>query len=231
MVSTPNIDMAVLKSLHLDVLPQATKEAFLLCISNAFFSSGGWYLAGGTALALQVGHRSSVDLDFFTPEKSFDEKKIEETLSTVGKWKTSSLDRATVYGELNGAKVSLIAYPFIKFSQPFLELGSISLVKPEDIAAMKIIAICQRGKKRDFFDLYWLSAHIQTLMKSIESAQNQYTVKQNPVHILKSLVYFEDAENDPDPVTNFKADWKMVKNFFEKEVPRITKALILSPGV
>lgn len=226
MVASSSVDPSILRQLHLDTLPEKTREAFLLCVSNPFFANGGWYLAGGTSLALQVGHRKSVDLDFFTPEQSFDEKKIEETLSLIGAWKTTSLDRATVYGELNGAKVSLIAYPFLKFAWPFLQIGNVSLVKPQDIAVMKIVAICQRGKKRDFFDLYWISLHIQKLMDSIESSQSQYLVKQNLNHILKSLVYFEDAEEDPNPDIYFKATWNEVKSFFTKEVSKITQNLI-----
>src|SRR3989344_4267592 len=81
MDASPNIDQLVLDGLHLSALPDVTQKAFLKCITFQFFSTGGWYLAGGTALALQVGHCKSVDLDFFTTEKSFDEKKAEETLS------------------------------------------------------------------------------------------------------------------------------------------------------
>lgn len=226
MEPTSNIDPSITAGLHLEVLPEVTKKVFLKCISNNFFSSGGWYLAGGTSLALQVGHRKSVDLDFFTSEESFNEKKIEEALSKLGDWKTTSMDRGTVYGELDRAKISLIAYPFIKFSQPFLKVGTVSLVKPVDIASMKITAISQRGKKRDFFDLYWISLNIQDLKKSIESAQNQYKIKQNPTHILKSLVYFVDAEDDPMPDIYFKATWKEVKDFFKNQIPNITKNLV-----
>jgi len=220
------IDQKLLEQLYLEILPLKTKKAFLQCIENSFFSSDKWYLAGGTALALQVGHRKSVDLDFFTTVKSFDEKKVEETLSLSGVWQTTSLTRATVYGELDGAKMSLIAYPFFTPMKPLLQIGHVSLIKPEDIAAMKIIAVCQRGKKRDFFDLYWLSLHTQDLKKSIEFAQNQYSVKQNPNHILKSLVYFEDAEDDPMPEINFKASWEEVKGFFNTEIKRITTELL-----
>src|SRR3989344_256985 len=226
MDTSSHIDPSITKELHLDILPDVTRKAFLKCATNPLFSSGGWYLAGGTALALQVGHRRSVDLDFFTVEKSFDEKKIEEALSISGIWKTTSLDRGTLYGEFGKAKMSLIAYPFVTFSQPSLKIGTVSIVKPEDIAAMKIVAICQRGKKRDFFDLYWISLHIQNLEKSIEAAQNQYSVKQNPTHILKSLVYFADAEDDPAPEIYFKASWKEVKSFFMEQIPRITKNLV-----
>ena len=141
--------------LHLDALPEITKKAFLKCIETPFFSEQSWYLAGGTALAIQVGHRKSVDLDFFTPLKSFDEKKVEETLSTISNWKTTSIDRATVYGEFDGAKMSLISYSFFQIAKPFLKIKNVSVVTPPDIAAMKVTAISQRGKKRDFFDLYW----------------------------------------------------------------------------
>ena len=212
--------------LHLDALPEITRKAFLKCIETPFFSEQGWYLAGGTALVLQAGHRKSVDLDFFTPLKSFDEKKAEETLSTVSNWRTTSIDRATVYGEFDGAKMSLISYPFFQIAKPFLKIKNVSVVTPPDIAAMKITAISQRGKKRDFFDLYWLSINTQPLFESIESAQNQYNVKQNINHILKSLVYFEDANDDPEPEIFFDANWEKVKSFFNKEIPIITKKLL-----
>lgn len=206
------------KKLYLKSLPKITKEAFLTCAEISLFEKNGWYLAGGTALALQSGHRISVDLDFFTPEKEFDEKRIAEELSVFGKWETTFINKGTVYGKIDGAKISLISYSFFKPSEPFLKIGTISILSPKDIGAMKIIAISQRGKKRDFFDLYWLSKNIQPLSKSIEIMQKHYLVKQNDGHILKSLTYFDDAETDKDPVINFKASWKEVKNFFKKEV-------------
>lgn len=226
MVASPKINIADFKQLRTNALPKVTRDAFLRCIEIPFFSQQGWYLAGGTALSLQAGHRMSVDLDFFTPEKSFDEKNAEETLSIAGKWKTSSISRGTVYGELNGAKISLIAYPFFCADKPFLKIGTVSILKLEDIAVMKIVTISQRGKKRDFFDLYWLSFNAQPLRESIEAVQRQYSICQNLTHILKSLVYFEDAETDPDPEVFFDADWKKVKKFFTAEIPTIAKRLI-----
>ncbi|OGZ64374.1 MAG: hypothetical protein A2402_03135 [Candidatus Staskawiczbacteria bacterium RIFOXYC1_FULL_37_43] len=185
-----------------------------------FFAQNGWYLAGGTALSIQKGHRSSIDLDFFTPKKSFDEKNAEEILSIGGGWKTTFLKEGTLYGELNRAKISLISYPFFKASKPFLKIGAVSIMSPEDIAAMKIAAISQRGRKRDFFDLYWLSLNVQPLKKTIDMAMSQYSVKQNLSHIIKSLTYFEDAEEDPSPKTYFKATWKDVKSFFLLEIKK-----------
>ncbi|MCR4275520.1 MAG: nucleotidyl transferase AbiEii/AbiGii toxin family protein [Candidatus Wolfebacteria bacterium] len=103
--------------------------------------------------------------------------------------------------------------------------GGTALALP-DIAVMKIIAISQRGRKRDFFDLFWLSQNIQPLGDIILNVNRQYTVRQNLAHILKSLVYFADAENDPMPRINFNASWLSVKKFFIKEVPKITNKII-----
>ena len=226
MVSSPQIKTQGLEALHLEALPPVTKKAFLRCVEMPFFSSKKWYLAGGTALALHAGHRQSVDLDFFTVEKSFDEKRIEEELSAAGDWKTSSMDYGTVYGEFGGAKMSLIAYPFFRPSEPFSRVGHVDIVVPPDIAVMKIVAISQRGKKRDFVDLYWMCLHTQSLRESIDRTLKQYTVRQNPTHLLKSLVFFEDAENDPMLELFFKADWRTVKSYFRREVPKIAESLM-----
>ena len=124
------------------------------------------------------------------------------------------------------AKASFISYPSFSPADELIEVGSVSILTPSDIAAMKIIAVSQRGRKRDFFDLYWLSINVLPLGKSVDRAQRQYSVRQNINHILKSLVYFDDAEDDPDPDTNFKVSWKQVKDFFAKEVRAIADKII-----
>ncbi|KKR70136.1 MAG: hypothetical protein UU13_C0013G0016 [Candidatus Nomurabacteria bacterium GW2011_GWB1_40_7] len=213
-------------SLHFDALPKATLRALKKCAEINLFSRGGWYLAGGTALALQTGHRKSVDLDFFTEKKKFAEKKIEIVLSSQGKWITTSLRKGTLYGEFVGAKMSFIAYPFFAPARPKRKYGTIAIMTPLDIAIIKIIAISQRGRKRDFFDLYWICQNIQPLSEIIPRVHKQYIIHQNLTHILKSLVYFGDAESDPEPEIYFKANWNMVKKFFRKEIPIITHKIL-----
>lgn len=215
-----------MNNFHFDVLPKNTRNALLKFSEMLLFSSGGWYLAGGTALAVQTGHRKSVDLDFFTTEKDFNEKQAENILNEAGIWVRTSISENTLYGEFNGSKISLIAYPFFKPRESMIKFGTISMVAPIDIAVMKIAAISQRGKKRDFFDLYWLCKHIKPLDEIVARVDKQHTVKQNQTHILKSLVYFSDAEDDPDPEIFFEADWKKVKNFFKKEIPILANKLI-----
>ena len=212
--------------LYFNALPKATLRALQKCAEINFFSRNKWYLAGGTALALQEGNRKSVDLDFFTDQKSFNQKKIEKLLSSHGEWITTFLSEGTLYGEFFGAKMSFIAYPFFKSVMPMRKYGTVSLVSSLDIAVMKILAISQRGRKRDFFDLYWISQNVQQLSLIIPRVYKQYTIHQNITHILKSLVYFEDAESDPEPEIYFKANWNTVKRFFRKEISIITRKVM-----
>lgn len=213
--------------LHFEKLPTKTVKAFDLLSKEIWLGNSKWYLAGGTALTLQVGHRKSVDLDFFNQDTDFDNVELLGHFEGGEDWKTDVNKKNTIYGELLGAKVSFIAYPFfIPAEQPLL-YGSIKILKPQDIAVMKIIAISQRGRKRDFFDLYWLIHHGEELNVVIPKLKLQYpTVAHDYHHILKSLVYFVDAEHDPSPDISFKASWKEVKDFFMVQVPRVTKELV-----
>jgi len=96
-----------------------------------------------------------------------------------------------------------------------------------DIAVMKITAISQRGRKRDFFDLYWCAINIEPLKNTIKRLKTQYPgIAHNYHHILKSLVYFDDAESDPEPEIYFEVNWKEVKKFYIKEVPIITNEIM-----
>jgi hypothetical protein len=215
------------KLLNFGILPPQTKKAFDFLSSQNWLNDSGWYLAGGTALALQADHRKSFDLDFFSIERKFDTKKVLEKFSNNQDWKTSFDEENTVYGELYGAKVSFIAYSLFVPDAEFIKCGAINILSARDIAAMKIIAISQRGRKRDFFDLYWCAKNIEPLEETIKRLKKQYpSVAHDYHHILKSLVYFADAEDDPDPEINFQADWDLVKRYFIKEMPRIMRNIM-----
>jgi hypothetical protein len=212
---------------HFETLPRQTKKAFDFLSQAEWLRDSDWYLAGGTALALQVGNRKSVDLDFFTEKKDFDAERLLTHFLGNKDWKTTLREEGTIYGELFGAKVSFIAYPFFLPKQSPAQYGVLRILSPIDIAVMKIIAISQRGRKRDFFDLYWCAHHVEPIEATLRRLKVQYpTVAHDYNHILKSLVYFEDAESDPMPEISFPADWKKVKEFFLKEIPKITAEII-----
>ncbi|MDO8529724.1 MAG: nucleotidyl transferase AbiEii/AbiGii toxin family protein [bacterium] len=210
-----------------ETLPVRTKKALDFLSGEKWLKESGWYLAGGTALALQAGNRKSLDLDFFTERKNFDGKKLLSKFLDNANWNTRVEEENTIYGELLKTSVSFIAYPFFIPKQKTLQHGSIRVLDKLDIAVMKITAISQRGRKRDFFDLYWCAKNLEPLEKIIKRLKVQYpSVAHDYHHILKSMVYFEDAESDPDPQIFFKTNWKEVKNFFRKEIPEILKRII-----
>lgn len=214
------------ENLFVDRLPAATRRAFLTLSSKGLpiFDEQEWYLAGGTALALQVGHRQSQDLDFFTVRPSFKEKALEAELIATKNWRTRSITSRTLYGFFQNCQASFIAYPFFTSSRKFVSSGKIKILMPHDIAVMKIIAISQRGRKRDFVDLFWYCQKREPLIDVLKRVSTHYPAqKHNFNHFLTSLSYFADAEEDPMPKIFFKASWKEIKKFFQKEVVKISK--------
>lgn len=212
---------------HYETLPADTKKALDFLSKERWLKDSSWYLAGGTALALQAGNRKSLDLDFFTEEKNFDEKKLIARFLDNAGWVTDVEEKNTVYGTLLKTKISFIAYPFFVPKQKPLWHGSVRVLDRVDIAVMKITAISQRGRKRDFFDLYWCAHNLEPLEKTIKRLKVQYpSIAHDYHHILKALVYFEDAETDPEPEIYFDASWGEIKKFFTKEIPIIADKLM-----
>lgn len=212
--------------LRFNALPKQTLEALKYLSDQNWLSKSDWYLAGGTALALQVGFRRSVDLDFFSEIEKFDNEKLLENIKSRD-WRTKQNSDNTIYGELFNASVSFISYPFFIPKLPLIKFGSIGILDAKDIAVMKIVALSQRGKKRDFFDLYYCANNVSSLEKIITNLKEQYpTVAHNYQHILKSLIYFADADDDPNPDLLIDLNWTTVKNYFEEEIPKITKKLL-----
>ena len=212
---------------HFKTLPPNTKRALDFLSLQNWLKDSTWYLAGGTALALSSGHRKSVDLDFFNELSKFDSEEFLEYFIGNKDWEINISKKNTIYSQLFGVKVSFIAYPFFVPKQNYLHYGSIKVLAPKDIGVMKIVAISQRGKKRDFFDLFWCAHNVEPLENIILRLKEQYpSVAHNYHHILKALVYFNEAEVDPEPEIYFKATWKEVKKFFTKEVPVIAKKIM-----
>ncbi len=207
-------------------IPDNTQKALDLLSKQDWIEKDDWYLAGGTALTLQFDHRISVDLDFFTKRRDFDATHI-STVLFPHKWITTSIDKGTLYGELGGTKISFISYPYFVPKESFITYGNIHVLDAKDIAVMKIIAISQRGKKRDFFDLYFYITQHESLTDIIKRVSTQYpNLEHNFHHIIKSLIFFEEAEEDPEPQIFFDADWTKVKKYFLKTVPEVADKLL-----
>ena len=156
-----------------------------------------FYLAGGTGLALRLGHRRSVDLDFFHGE-NFNEDSVLQNLQHLEGFALAAKEPGTIYASIRKTKVSLITYAYpILF--PFQAFLGVNVADSRDIGCMKISAIASRGTKRDFVDLYRLAQEygLKQMLGwfTRKFSQTNYSMP----HILKSLYYFEEAEQDPMP--------------------------------
>lgn len=168
----------------------------------------GLRLVGGTSLALQLGHRKSVDLDLFGdfPYDSIDVRNALEESFFVTIIKESK--NIKIY-QVDAVKVDFVNYKYDWIDNPVLEDG-ITLAGIKDIAAMKVAAIIGRGTKKDFIDMYQLLQHF-SLKEILEFYMQKYP--DGSLFIaLKSLSYFEDAESDPMPYLFVDTSWPTVKD-------------------
>lgn len=179
------------------------------------------YLAGGTACALQIGHRVSLDLDFFT-EKEFPTKIVLKQLNQLSEFKLDQTEKWTILGSFPKVKFSYFYYPYPLIKKTST-LSHINLASLEDIAAMKIAAICDRGTKRDFIDLYFLTKKFP-LNKILKFYDKKYgKLSNNIYHIIRSLEYFADADPQESPKMLMPVSWKEVKSFFQNQVLKLAR--------
>lgn len=171
-------------------------------------------LVGGTALALQLGHRRSVDLDFFgtIPETS---DEIQDILREHHKVSIVKESKNIHIYLIDGVKVDLVNYKYDWIGSP-VEEDVIRLAGVKDIAAMKVAAIIGRGTKKDFIDLYFLLK--QFSLKEILELYLQKYPDGSLFIALKSLSYFEDADADPMPVMFEDIEWTDVKSFIRETI-------------
>lgn len=208
---------------HFEILQPTTKKVFEWLRHQSFIEQ--FYLAGGTAIALYFGHRQSQDLDFFTSD-SFNPDILMRQLMEFGKWQTTKHLPDTLVGELNKAKLSFFKIPD-KPIRTLIHIDSLRIADLLDLALMKIMAISDRGTKRDFIDMYVLCHRFMPLDDLMEKLSEKYgSWSYNLTHILLSIGYFEDAEKDEPPPMFEQLPWKDIKTFFHKESERLIKAQI-----
>ena len=175
-----------------------------------------FYLAGGSAVALHLGHRFSNDLDFFSQER-FNIDIVLLTLKSMGRVEVFQAKADTFNGLLNDFRISFFIYPY-PILEPFREYAGAQIASLEDLAAMKIDAISRRGTKRDFIDLYVICQRQMSLDLALDLYFQKFVdYKISLVHVLKSLFYFSDADQDEMPNMIDPISWLEIKSFFERE--------------
>ncbi len=175
-------------------------------------------LVGGTALALHIGHRHSIDLDLFGKfNLSHNEVKqtIEkEKINLVLNYETNSIYSCIC----DGIKVDIVNYPIAWFSSPIIE-GGIQLASLEDIVAMKLKAVADRGSKKDFIDIYFLLNYFS--MEEMLQLFNKKFPEIALFMVVKSLTYFIDAEEQVMPKMFIPTSWEAVKEKLCEEIRKV----------
>lgn len=203
------------QELNFDIL---NKKQRLIFRSFAFLKSYGFYLAGGTALALAIGHRKSLDFDFYS-KKSFDSVRLLRDITEHFK-NVQVVNQApdTLLLIIEGVHISFFAYPY-PLLKPLIKTEKINLVSLADIAAMKMVAIVQRRSKRDYVDIFHLLRYF-TLEEMLAFTVKKYKKVFNPYLVLRALIYFEDIESSGKQRDALLADinWEAVKEKLIQEV-------------
>jgi len=181
-----------------------------------------FYLVGGTALALQLGHRQSIDIDLFS-NFSFDAQEILEQLSYDFQFKLFYSTINTLKGSINNIQVDILAHRYQYIAETIIQ-NNISMVSLQDIAAMKLNAISTNGQRaKDFIDIFYL-LKIYKMSDIINFYKKKYN-QDNDINILKSLIYFDDVDIAELPVMlrEPKLKWSVIKKTITKTVTDFVK--------
>ncbi len=203
---------------HWEAVTEATRTAFQRAANLGIIQK--FYLAGGTGLALHLGHRYSVDLDFFSDsegavdiearaiiKKAFSDSPLElvhdKDSTFVAKWRAVGLS----FFELS-------SHPLVERT---LYVEGVRVASVPEIGAMKLAAIIGRGTRRDLVDMYYILRHVP-LDRLFRVAAKKYPQQASfPVMAIRGLAYFEDAETFPMPRMIDKTPWAQMKKFLEKQ--------------
>jgi len=174
-------------------------------------------LAGGTSLSLQIGHRISVDLDLFG-NHPFQADEMLQSVKNCGNVKILHKTKNILMLDIEGIKVEIVNYSY-SLVKDFSVEDSIRLLSLEDIGAMKLAAITGRGRKRDLYDLFFLLKKF-SLDQILGFCRQKYP-DGNEWLVARSIIYFEDANNDLEMRPFQKILWTSVKKQIEKEAAKL----------
>jgi hypothetical protein len=182
---------------------------------DGFFQK--FILVVGTSLALQIGHRNSVDINLFG-QQEINKDVFEDRLNNYGITEISQSTKNILISSVNNIKVDFVNYnyPLLK---PYKKIENVRLASLEDIAAMKLNAIMGKGSKKDFIDLYFLLKKFS--MKEIFDFYTDKYTNGSKFLVLKSLVYFTDADGQPQPKMYLDFNWEICKQKIIQEVLKL----------
>jgi len=197
--------------LHYETVEQGTLE--LLKKLQTIEMLKGTRLVGGTSLALQIGHRKSIDLDLFGLI-DYEEDDLDSQLEKIGNVTLLKKTKNIRIYIIDNVKVDIVNYEY-GWLLPAIEEDGIVLAQKEDIAAMKINAVIGRGTKKDFIDIAYL-LQIYTLSDILRFYFNKYP-DASIFLASKSLAYYDDAEQDPMPFMFTDTTWEQLKAYISSK--------------
>jgi hypothetical protein len=200
---------------HWEVLSPAQNKALIQL--GPPMTAAGFYLAGGTAVALQLGHRRSEDLDWLT------DSKLDAPLSLMGSLQDAGItldephvSRGTLHAVFAGVKACFMEYRY-PILQPLVcvEPEHVRIAALDDLACMKLLAVTQRAARRDFVDLYALLLRHARLSEMLAWYKRKFEIA-DARDVLMALSYFDDAEKGPMPRVFWRVSWPAVKAHLRK---------------
>ncbi|HZZ79124.1 MAG TPA: nucleotidyl transferase AbiEii/AbiGii toxin family protein [Gemmataceae bacterium] len=203
---------------HLEVLGR--RQQRVLARIGPLLSERGFYLAGGTAVALRLGHRHSVDFDWFITDGLASPLGLAEELRGLDvPFETDEVAPGTLHGRVSGVNVSFLRYRYPMLTEPDTWRQT-RIAGRADLAAMKLSAIAQRGAKKDFVDIYGLGKR-SSLRQMLQWYQHKHGV-QDMTHMLCSLAYFDDAERERMPTMFWQVTWPTIKDTIRKKLQKLS---------
>ncbi len=187
-------------------------QARVFAETAAAISARGFLLGGGTALALVYGHRRSIDFDWFTADPLGDPMRLAAELRGAGvRLEVTGIDRGTLHGAVDGVRLSLLEYRYPLLAPPLpMPSSEGGLLSLDDIGAMKLSAVTQRGSRKDFVDLHVLVTRHKPLAELLEAYRRKFAIE-DLGHVYFGLAYFDDAESEPMPDMLWPLPWDEVK--------------------
>lgn len=202
--------------LHWDALPEPTYLLLKELISNHSELLEPFVLVGGTNLALRIGHRLSIDLDYFCITDIDFEAFYEKLLIYFPDAVLNNLNKGGLQVEINNVRCDFVKHRYPYLAEPE-QIEGVRLSSFPDVCAMKLNAIMNRGAKKDFWDIYFILQE-KSLQEIIEFYSSKYLGNYISAAFLRSLTYFHDAEDDPDPQPIIPLLWEDVKKELRKKV-------------
>lgn len=183
-----------------------------------------FYLAGGTALSLQIGHRRSVDLDFFSETDEVGEASRDQLVRCLKPFSVQVIEN--VGGNLlvlaNGIRTGFFGYGYPLVGNTVI-LENVTLASLADIGLMKCDALITRGSRKDFYDLYFIARSIP-FEQLLQLGQKKYAqFRDFPLMVLESMTLFDNADRDVQPDLFEPVAWDQVKEFFMQQAAQLSR--------